>query len=141
MYKSKLNIVQLETGEFHTLIQGSVAGQKIRIVLDTGASHTCMDVTYATNVLPQLQTEIHDGVTAGIGGDDFEVRIADVPDFKIGRFHCDCYENMALLDFSYINLAYQRLHRKPVQMILGNDFLVRHKAVIDYQNNMLYFEK
>lgn len=141
MYKSKLNIVELEKGEFHTLIQGFVAGQKIRIVLDTGASHTCMDVAYATTILPQLQTEIHDGVTAGIGGDDFEVRIADVPDFKIGRYHCKCYENMALLDFSYINLAYQRLHRKPVQMILGNDFLVCHKAVIDYPNGVLYFEK
>lgn len=141
MYRTKLNIVELEQGDFHTLVNGRVAGKAVRMVLDTGASRSCMDMAYVAEMLPQLQTFVHEGVTAGIGGDDFEVRTANVPDFRIGRFRLDCYETMALLDFSYINLAYQRLHRKPVQVILGNDFLVHHKAVIDYANKTLLFEK
>ena len=141
MYRTKLNIVELEQGDFHTLVNGRVAGKAVRMVLDTGASRSCMDMAYVVEMLPQLHTAVHEGVTAGIGGDDFEVRTANVPDFRIGRFRLDCYETMALLDFSYINLAYQRLHRKPVQVILGNDFLVQHKAVIDYANKILLFEK
>ncbi|MBR3573284.1 MAG: retropepsin-like domain-containing protein [Bacteroidales bacterium] len=141
MYKVKLNIVELECGDYHTLVKGSVGGKPIRMVLDTGASRTCMDAEYARTLLPELQTFVHDGVTAGIGGDDFEVRIADIPDFRLGRFRMKCYEHMALLDFTYINLAYQRLHRKPVHVILGNDFLVAHKAVIDYNEKLLVFEK
>lgn len=140
-YKAKLNIVELEPGDYHTLVKGSVAGEKIRIVLDTGASHSCVDSTFVREHFPDLVTAKHEGVTAGIGGDDFEVRIADMHDFKLGRFHLDFFQNMALIDFSYINVAYQRLHKKPIQMILGNDFFVRHKAVIDYSNNVLCFEK
>ncbi len=141
MYKVKLNILELESGDFHTLVKGSVGGAPIRMVLDTGASRTCMDVEYARTLLPEMQTSVHDGVTAGIGGDDFEVRIADVPDFRLGRFRMKSYMNMALLDFTYINLAYQRLRRKPVHVILGNDFLVEHHAVIDYNQKLLLFDK
>lgn len=141
MYRTKLNIVELEQGDFHTLVNGRVAGKAVRMVLDTGASRSCMDMAYVAEMLPKLQTSVHEGVTAGIGGDDFEVRTADISDFRIGHFQMDCYRDMALLDFSYINLAYQRLRRKPVQVILGNDFLVQHKAVIDYANKILLFEK
>lgn len=116
-------------------------GQPIRVVLDTGASHSCMDAAFAKSLLPELHTEEHDGVTAGIGGDDFEVRIANIPDFKIGHFKQSAYDNMALIDFSYINQAYCRLHKQPIQMILGNDFLVEHNAVIDYKMRSLFFEK
>ena len=141
MYRTKLNIVELEQGDFHTLVNGRVAGRVVRMVLDTGASRSCMDMSYVAEMLPQLHTAVHEGVTAGIGGDGFEVRTADIPDFRLGHFRLGTYETMALLDFSYINLAYQRLHRKPVQVILGNDFLVQHKAVIDYANKIILFEK
>lgn len=141
MYHSKLFVVELESGEYHTFVRGSIAGNAVRIVVDTGASHTCMDAAYAQTMLPQLQAVVHDGVKAGIGGADFEVRVADIPDFRIGHFHLDHYENIALIDFSYINMAYERLNRKPVQMILGNDFLVRHQAEINYKQKMLVFEK
>lgn len=141
MYRTKLNIVELEPGDFHTIVNGRVSGHAVQMVLDTGASRSCMDMSYMLENFPELQTSVHEGVTAGIGGDDFEVRTANIPDFRIGRFRLACYETMALLDFSYINLAYQRLHRKPVQVILGNDFLVRHKAVIEYANQILLFEK
>lgn len=141
MYKTKLDIVELEEGDFHTIIKGSISGEKIRIVLDTGASHSCMDTAFAKTILPELQTEEHTGVTAGIGGDDFEVRVANIPDLRIGHFKLSSYDNMALIDFSYINQAYSRLKKEPIQMILGNDFLVEHKAVVDYQSRYLYFGK
>lgn len=141
MYKTKLHIVELESCDYHTLVKGCVADKTIRIVLDTGASHSCLDAEFFAEYFPDLPTTVNDGITAGIGGDDFIVRIADVPDFRLGRYKMPVYSHMALLDFSYINMAYQRLHRKPIQMILGNDFLVAHQAVIDYQQNFLFFDK
>lgn len=141
MYKAKLHIVELESGDFHTIVNGSIAGHKARFVLDTGASRSCVDKDYAQAILPDLYSEKHDGVTAGIGGDDFDVRIADLPDFKLGRFHLTHYVRVALLDFSYINQAYHTLHKAPIQMILGNDFFVEHQAVIDYKQGYLFFEK
>ena len=49
------------------------------------------------------------------------------------------YPNMALIDFTYINQAYHRLRKKPLQMILGNDFFVKNRAVINYEDGYLYF--
>lgn len=141
MYKSSLKIVELEKGDYHTLLNGSVAGVKIRIVLDTGASHSCVDKQFVNQILPELQMETNEGVNAGIGGSDFEVLVADLPDFKLGRYHKRRLENIAVIDFMHINTAYQTLKQKPVQMILGNDFCVNHKAVIDYENNRLCFQK
>jgi hypothetical protein len=141
MYKSSLKIVELEKGDYHTLLNGSVAGVKIRIVLDTGASHSCVDKQFVNQILPELQMETNEGVNAGIGGSDFEVLVADLPDFKLGRYHMRRLENIAVIDFMHINTAYQTLKQKPVQMILGNDFCVNHKAVIDYENNRLCFQK
>lgn len=138
-YKSSLKIVELEKGDYHTLLNGSVAGVKIRIVLDTGASHSCVDKQFVNQILPELQMETNEGVNAGIGGSGFEVLVADLPDFKLGRFRKELLENVAVIDFTHINMAYQTLKQKPVQMILGNDFCVNHKAVIDYGTNKFFF--
>ena len=114
---------------------------KIRIVLDTGASHSCVDKQFVDQILPELQMEANEGVNAGIGGTGFEVLVADLPDFKLGRFHQKVMENVAVIDFTHINTAYQTLKQKPVQMILGNDFCVVHKAVIDYEHRSFVFRK
>ena len=141
MYKSALKIIELEKGDYHTLLNGSVAGVKIRIVLDTGASHSCVDKQFVNQILPELQMEANEGVNAGIGGSGFEVLVADLPDFKLGRFQQKLLENVAVIDFTHINTAYQTLKQKPVQMILGNDFCVIHRAVIDYEKNRFFFQK
>ena len=122
-YQSSLKIVELEKGDYHTLLNGSVAGVKIRIVLDTGASHSCVDKQFVNQILPELQMEANEGVNAGIGGSGFEVLVADLTDFKLGRFHQKLLENVAVIDFTHINTAYHTLKQKPVQMMLGNDFL------------------
>ena len=139
MYETPLKILQLEKGDYHTLLNGSVGGHKIRIVLDTGASHSCVDKLFVSQMFPELNLEPNEGVNAGIGGIGFEVLVADLPDFRVGRYRQKIFPNTAVIDFTHINAAYQFLHRKPVQMILGNDFYIQHKAVIDYGSNKLVF--
>ena len=134
-----MKILQLEKGDYHTLLNGSVGGHKIRIVLDTGASHSCVDKLFVSQMFPELNLEPNEGVNAGIGGIGFEVLVADLPDFRLGRYRQKVFPNAAVIDFTHINAAYQFLHRKPVQMILGNDFYIQHKAVIDYGRNKLVF--
>ena len=74
MYKSSLRILQLEKGDYHTLLSGSVGGHKMRIVLDTGASHSCIDKQFVSQIFPNLMLEPNEGVNAGIGGMGFEVK-------------------------------------------------------------------
>lgn len=141
MYTTPLKILQLEKGDYHTLLNGSVGGHKVRMVLDTGASHSCIDKLFVNQMFPDMNLERNDGVNAGIGGTGFEVMIADLPDFRLGRYHQDLFPNTAVIDFAHINNAYRMLHRKPIQMILGNDFCVNHKASIDYDRKLFSFQK
>ena len=113
----------------------------MRIVLDTGASHSCIDKQFVSQIFPNLMLEPNEGVNAGIGGMGFEVMVADLPDFRIGRYHQKILENVAVIDFTHINAAYRMLHRKPLQMILGNDFCIKHNAIIDYGQNKLIFQR
>ncbi|MBR3559748.1 MAG: retropepsin-like domain-containing protein [Bacteroidales bacterium] len=141
MYRTPLKILQLEKGDFHTLLNGSVGGHRMRIVLDTGASHSCIDKQFVNQIFPDMDMEKNEGVNAGIGGMGFEVLVADLPDFRLGRYRQASFPNTAVIDFTHINNAYRMLHRKPVQMILGNDFCIKHKAVIDYERNQFIFHK
>ena len=141
MYKSSLKVTELEPGDYHTLLNGSVAEKRIRIVLDTGASHSCIDKQFVNQLFPDREMEKNDGVNAGIGGSDFEVLVTNLPDFKIGHYHQKLMENIAVIDFTHINMAYEALHLKPVQMILGNDFCVNHQAIIDYEQKLFIFQK
>ncbi|MBP5496238.1 MAG: aspartyl protease family protein [Bacteroidales bacterium] len=141
MYKTPIKILQLEKGDYHTLLSGSVGGHRVRIVLDTGASHSCIDKLFVNQIFPEMNLERNEGVNAGIASTGFEVLVADLPDVRIGRFHLKTFPNTAVIDFSHINGAYRMLHRKPFQMILGNDFCVNHKAVIDYDRELFLFQK
>jgi len=55
-----------------------------------------------------------------------------ITDFYIGRFHIPEME-IAVLDLSAINTAYQQLEIAPVLGVLGGDVLVEFRAVIDYE--------
>ncbi|MBR6334426.1 MAG: retropepsin-like domain-containing protein [Bacteroidales bacterium] len=140
MHQIKLHIEMLEEGNFHTMVEGSLDGVPMRMVLDTGASHSCIDAEIAKTFFPELAVEDNEGVNAGIGGSDFSVQIADFHNFEMGTYHLERLSHLAIVDMSHINTAYRLLKKKPIQMILGNDFLIEHKAIIHYGENMLYFE-
>ncbi len=140
-YKIGVHIELLEPGNYHTILRGRIGGAPVRIVLDTGASHTCLDAHFFHQVTPDIPVQSFEGINAGIGGNDFSVQLVDMPDFRLGHFRLPLYKGLALLDLSYINQGYQLLRKKPIQMILGNDFLIEHHAVISYKDNTLTFTK
>lgn len=141
LYKIKFDIVELEQEDYHLLAKGTIAGQSVRIVLDTGASRSCLDINFIQNILPELTMENNEGISAGIGGDNFVTKVADIPDFKVGRFHLDIFPEVALIDLNVINMAYRKLKMKPVQMILGSDFFVKYQAVLDYSKKILTIQQ
>lgn len=129
-----LRLLSLGGPECHILVRASVSGLPVRCVVDTGASHSCMDIRFVAENFPDATVQSKEAFTAGIGAEGFKVQTADIPDVRIGRFHMPVYPDMALVDFSHINSAYEKMRRRPVRMIIGNDFLRQHGAVIDYPN-------
>jgi len=127
-------VVELEENSFHivTTIQlGSIEGD---FIIDTGASISVIDkCTPFTYELLEDISEINSG---GVGGEISEVRLVSIPTFKIGE-HTLENVHVALIDLQYVNTLYEKHLRRRVSGLLGCDFLVRHSAVINYENKQL----
>ncbi len=125
------DVVELEPDNLHIVASAEINGTPFNVVLDTGASHTCFDLDFIKNLNPNQAMEQNDGLNVGIGS-EFESQLATIENFKLGDFVVDGY-NVVLLDMSNINSVYEKMDKPLIHCILGSDFFVRFKAVIDYK--------
>ena len=129
-----LEIVELEDNSYHiitTVLIGSIEGD---FIIDTGASVTVIDrnTPFSHEAIADVP-EINSG---GVSGRIEEVKLVNLPTFQI----CDyTIENLhaAVIDLDYVNTLYEKQLRRRISGLLGSDFLVKFKAVIDYENKYL----
>jgi len=134
--KIPIQIVELEEGNFHLIATGkSPDGATGSWAVDTGASKTVFDKNLEKYYLQDDDSEeIH---SAGIGEKPLVTKIATLPFFSLGKFKV---KNMkvALIDLSHINELYHRATSIEICGLIGGDFLMKHKAVIDYKRRYLF---
>lgn len=135
-YVVKLHLVELESENYHLFVKGKWKGNPINIIIDTGASHTCLDIDFFRSLEPDTIAVPNQGTNVGIGTDEFETHIALISDFKISRLHVHDF-HAVLLSLKHINQAYQVAKIPEVQCILGSDFFVSYNAIIDFSNHTL----
>lgn len=135
-YKIKFQIVDLEPENCHIVAKAKIDGQPLNIVLDTGASHSCFDLSFIQNLKPDINMEDNDGLNVGVGASDFESKLSTIHHLKLGRFLLPDYD-VVLLDMSNINKAYEAMKKPLVHGIIGSDFFVKYHAVIDYENQWM----
>lgn len=141
--KIPFSLWELDPEGFHIVINAKLHDSPLRMIIDTGANHSCFDRSFLEKIMQDSDDEWiigNDEVNIGIGGEDFESAIAEVETFKIGRA---TFPKMTvrLLNLTQINAAYAQVGFPAVQGVLGGDFLHRHKAVIDYENSVLFLTK
>ena len=135
-YVIKLNLLELEPENYHIFARGKWKGIQINIIIDTGASHTCLDIDFFKSCEPDTPAIANQGTNVGIGTDQFETHLALITGFKISRFHVHDFQAV-LLSLKHINQAYQAARIPEVQCILGSDFFVSYNAIIDFSNQTL----
>ena len=134
----KLEPIKLSDGGMHILLKIVVDKQELRFVLDTGASHSVMDIEWAKNNLSEDEINRMDDPAQGIGS-SVEVHKAIVSEIKIGELELKD-KTIALIDFSAINSIYAKEGLEEVQGILGGDILFDYSAIIDYAKMELTFQ-
>lgn len=138
-HKIPLEIVELEDDNFH-LIAGSVFpdGQTGRWIVDTGASKTVFDKnsTDRYSLLPEENGQLH---TAGIGDKPVETTTAIMNPFFLGNMQVENLK-VALIDLSHINKLYSSAANQQICGLLGGDFLMKNKAVVDYRKRIMLLE-
>ena len=133
-----LEIVELESDSFHLLVPVVINGEQGDMIVDTGASVTVADRRFFPDGCEEeTDVQLQSG---GITGSISDVRTISVRQFCIGELKLRD-KRIAVIDLDYVNDMYQKhVHRK-VMGLLGSDFLIAHRAVIDYPGRKLLLEK
>ena len=63
-------------------------------------------------------------------------KITEIKKLQIGDLILKDYQTV-LLDLSHVNQSYLQAGLKAIDGIIGNDILMKHKAVIDYHKKEL----
>ena len=134
--KIPIQIIELESDNFHLIISSDFSdGTKGNWVIDTGASKTVFDKTLVEyySILENESDEIH---TAGIAEQPLETSLALLNTVEFGKLKIENLK-VALLDLSHINELYLKATNLIICGLIGGDFLMRHRAVIDYKKQLL----
>jgi len=131
-----LELIDLNGNGFHLLVNVTVLNKRFKLVLDTGASKTAFDKALLLDLIQENDLINSGHLTTGLGTNNMESFTTAITDFYVGKFHVPTLE-VAVLDLSAINIAYQNLKIAPVLGVLGGDILMQYEAVINYGDHKL----
>ncbi|NLJ82087.1 MAG: clan AA aspartic protease [Bacteroidales bacterium] len=134
-----IEIVQLEDEHnLHPIVDAKLNGEPIRLVVDTGASHTCIDRKNVKSLIKKNPEDVTNDVVMGIGSRSMKNTILTIKEISIGDLIINDYPVVAL-KITHINKALKLLGLHAINGLLGSDILFKYNAIIDYKNRCLTF--
>lgn len=131
------DILTLQQEGYHIILHIELLDKKFKMVLDTGASKTVLDRNTLLESGVDEQNLIETSIlSSGLGTNEMQSAIFTLPYLKIGDWECKKIE-VAVLDLSTINYAYNQINAEPVIGVLGGDILQKYGAIINYKKKTL----
>lgn len=131
-YTIPLELVELEDHNYHlTVVSQFGGGREGMWIIDSGASKTVFDESLKELYIPVSMDESLQIQSAGIGEDRLETTLGELQPFSIGEYEHPSLQ-VALIDLSHINKLYYHVTSKEICGLIGSDFLLSHRAIIDY---------
>ncbi len=131
-----IEFLELDEGSNHVVVMGSVNGHECRMILDTGASRTVADLAFVNEVFPEMEMEVNEQPSAGLGTNTMESHFFMAEEIIVGNKVLQG-QLLAALDLSHVNDTYEMLGLPRIHLVLGSDILRAHKAIIDYGSKQL----
>ena len=120
----------------HIVVDAKVNGQEVVLIVDTGASRTCIAESCAERLgLPSGRVE--EAVSFAVPKKT--KALSKLESLDIGSLHLTDFETW-LVDFSYLNMIVQWQGEEFCDGVLGADILMSKSAVIDYKGRKLYLK-
>lgn len=138
MIDINIEILNLNDDGFHPLVEVVLFNKTFKAVIDTGASRTVLDKTTIENHVDETSLLVSDKLSTGLGTNSMESYTLSVEQIQIGDLIINDME-VAVLDLSTINTAYETLSVTPVIGVIGGDILVRYNAIINYPLKKISF--
>lgn len=120
----------------HILVRCKINGHDGRMLIDTGASRTVFDQEKILSFVSETSFLKHDKLSTGLGTNSMPTSVVILNSFSIGDLLIKDF-NAVLLDLSHVNNTYSQLGHLSIDGVLGNDILVKHKAIINYKKRSL----
>ena len=138
MIDVNIEILNLNDDGFHPLVEVVLFNQTFKAVIDTGASRTVLDKTTIETHVDDTTLLMSDKLSTGLGTNSMESYTLLLDQIQIGDLLISDIE-VAVLDLSTINTAYETLSVTPVIGVVGGDILVRYNAIINYPLKKISF--
>jgi len=134
-----LNAHLLHDGGGQVFIEAKLLGKKIRLLIDTGASHTIFDRKRLRRKFPQLEFTEERRQSSGFQAQIADSREVRVRGLSIGKLNVAEFK-AGTIDLAYVNETYKELGIKSIDGILGFEILARYRAMIDFTTYMLHLD-
>jgi len=122
----------------HLMIKAKINGVEGSFILDTGASHSCID--FESEQYFNLTTKKSNTKVAGAGAIGMPSKTSEHNIVDIGRWRA--YQiSVILFDLNHVNQTLLQAKLKPIHGIIGADILLEGKSIIDYPNRNIYLKK
>ncbi|HUK25809.1 MAG TPA: aspartyl protease family protein [Terriglobales bacterium] len=129
----QIPLVRNGVGHFET--GGTLAGRRVRVLIDTGAGSTVVSLSLAREMGLELASLGKLG--GGAGGTQLEIfQLANATlllDYAVPK-----PKILYAMDLSHVNAALAMKNATPVDVVLGVDVFERQAAVIDYGSSSLF---
>jgi len=121
----------------HIVVQAKVNGEDVVLIVDTGASRTCIAETCAERL--GLTVGRVEEVAVSFALPKKTKALIKLASLDIGSLHLTDFDTW-LVDFSYLNMIVQWQGEEFCDGVLGADILLSKSAVIDYKCCKLYLK-
>ncbi|MGM1431103.1 aspartyl protease family protein [Sphingobacterium lactis] len=137
MQKIPFEVIGLQADGFHIITEIELLDKKFKIVIDTGASKTVLDKeTLLASGIDEENFLNTDVLSTGLGTNSMESFILTIPTLQLAEWKIKNFQ-VAVLDLSSINYAYEQIGLERVIGVLGGDILNMYGAKIDYKKQEL----
>ena len=131
-----LEILTIREEGFHIFLPIKIFGQEVRMLLDTGASRTVFDEAIIKGISSELDLEENEDKATGLGSNTVDNYVAVIDLLEIGTLSVTDYQ-VGVLNLTHVNESYENIGAASIAGVLGSDLLVKFKAVIDLEKEML----
>ncbi|NQX78730.1 retropepsin-like aspartic protease [Gilvibacter sp.] len=126
-----------KTRTLHYKVEARINGCKCWLIVDTGASTSCINLSEAETLKMTIQaSEI---LATGAGASGLETQISEQNCLSLGAWEKTKLA-FIIMDLSHVNAGLAQAKEDPITGILGADILKQARAVIDYGRNCMYFK-
>ena len=141
MYEFPIQIIELEEENFHILIEGHFEHEEPSCwIIDTGASKSVLDINLKSFYEVIDSDNLDDYQSAGINQGMMETSVGNMKQLNFGNLKITGHK-VALIDLNHVNEIYGKYTNFRIAGLLGGDILMRYKCLIDYDNQIIRFQK